>query len=144
MVRPILEWLRLRKSGRRYSLNYKKWHYEKDGRSHYCDEFESEISDLKQVKNIFKALNMKRLVIVDKVRKIWNWEDYEISIDEIKGLGNFVEIEYKGKLGKVNPVQITDQMIKFLKRFKPGKISKNYVGYPFQLLFPQEVKYEIY
>jgi len=27
-VRPILEWLRLRKSGKKYSINYKKWHLE--------------------------------------------------------------------------------------------------------------------
>jgi len=33
-------------------------------------------------------------------------------------------------------------MIKFLKNIGCGKIKRNYVGYPFQLLFPSEVKLE--
>lgn len=141
-VRPILEWLRLRKSGKRYSINYKRWHYEKDGRSHFCDEFESGVDNLNQIKRIFKALNMKKLVTVEKVRKIWIYKNYEIAVDEIKGLGDFVEIEFKGKLGKRAPAITTSGMIKFLKKFNPGKITKNYLGYPFQLMFPNEVEVE--
>lgn len=142
-VRPIMEWLRLRKSGKKYSINYKKWHYEKDGRSHFCDEYESEIVDLIQLKRIFKALNLKKLVKVEKNRNIWMYKDYEIAIDEIKGLGNFVEIEYKGKFVSKSPAKITSEMVKFLQKFNPGKISKNYVGYPFQLMFPNEVEIEV-
>ena len=141
-VRPILEWLRLRKSGKKYSINYKKWHYEKDGRSHFCDEYESEVTDFKQLKNIFGALNLKKLVTVDKIRKIWIYEDYEISVDSIKGLGDFVEVEYKGSLAKVKPATIVREMSEFLKRFDPGKISRNYQGYAFMLLFPNEVETE--
>ena len=142
-VRPILEWLRLRKSGKKYSINYKNWHLEKDGRSHFCDEYESEISDLKQLKNIFRALNMKKLVTVEKTRKIWVYEDYEIAVDSIDGLGDFVEIEYKGKPTKVKPKVIVGEMVNFLKKFNPGKISRNYQGYAFMLLFPKEIETEI-
>lgn len=33
-------------------------------------------------------------------------------------------------------------MVKFLKNIGVGKIKRNYVGYPSQLLFPDQVKWE--
>jgi len=143
-VRPINEWLRLRDSSGKFSINYKNWHREKEGRSHYCDEYESTIENLEQLENIFKAINTKSLVIVDKLRKIWLYEDFEVAIDSVKGLGDFIEIEYKGTNTKKKPSEITAQMITFLKDLGCGKILRNYVGYPFRLLFPDEVKLEEY
>ncbi len=70
------------------------------------------------------------------------YKDYEISIDSVKGLGDFVEIEYIGRDEKVDPKKVTEEMINFLKGLRCGKIIRNYVGYPFQLLFPEEVKFE--
>lgn len=143
-VRPVVEWLRLRDSSGKYSINYKNWHHDKDGRSHFCDEYESSIESLEQLEKIFRSLNTKKITTVDKTRKIYLYQKYEIAIDSIKGLGDFVEIEYKGKVGHQKPKIITQNMIKFLKKFDCGKIKRNYVGYPFQLLFPKEVKYEEY
>ncbi len=142
--RPIKEWLRLRKSSKGFSINYKNWHYDKNGRSNYCDEYESKIESIESVEKIIKALNVKELVVVDKLRKIWKYKDYEISMDSVKKLGDFVEIEYKGKKNTKKPSTITKEMIDFIKEFNPGRISRNYVGYPFQILFPKEVEYEIY
>jgi adenylate cyclase class 2 len=141
-VRPVVEWLRLRNSSGKHSINYKNWHYDKDGRSHYCDEYETLVESPKQIENIFASLDIKPITIVDKVRKIYLYKDFEVSIDAIKGLGDFVEIEFKGKLGKRKPAEITKEMIKFLKYLNCGKIQRNYVGYPFQLLFPKEVSTE--
>ena len=140
--RPINEWLRLRSSNGKYSITYKDWHTDENGRGHHCDEYESEIESLNQLKKIFGVLNFKSMVTVDKRRKIWNYEEYEISIDTVKELGDFVEIEYKGKDEQVDPKTITQEMIKFLKDINCGKIERNYVGYPFQLLFPEEVKFD--
>lgn len=141
--RPIKEWLRLRESSKGFSINYKNWHYGKDGKSHYCDEYESKIEKIDQLKNILKSLDMKKVVEVNKLRKIWRYKNYEISIDSVKKVGDFVEIEYKGSNSKSKPSQITAKMIEFLRKFNPGKISRNYVGYPFQILFPKEVEIEI-
>ena len=141
-VRPVNEWLRLRDSGGKYSINYKNWHYDKDGKGHHCDEYETKIEDLNQLKKILDVLNFKSLVKVDKIRKTWAYKDYEIAVDSVKGLGDFVEIEYIGREEKVDPKKITEEMINFLKSVGCGQIKRNYVGYPFQLLFPEEVKYE--
>lgn len=142
-IRPVNEWLRLRKSGSRSWLNYKNWHREKDGRTHYCDEYETVLENVAQAENIFGVLNFKPIVVVDKTRRTWHYKNFEIALDNIKGLGNFVEIEFKGKPTK-KPAQVTKSMITFLKKFNPGEIKRNYVGYPFQLLFPKEVKYEVF
>jgi len=141
-VRPVKEWLRLRDSNGKYSINYKNWHFDEVGKSHYCDEYETKVEDLDQLKRIFEVLNFKSIVKVDKVRKVWTYGEYEIAMDSVKGLGDFVEIEYIGKDNQADPKKITDEMIEFIKSINCGKITRNYVGYPFQLLFPGEVELE--
>ncbi|MFH0937213.1 MAG: class IV adenylate cyclase [Candidatus Daviesbacteria bacterium] len=140
--RPIKEWLRLRDSSGKFSINYKSFHFEEDGHSHFCDEYETAIEDIKQLERILNVLDMKQIVLVDKTRSAWKYKNYEIAIDSVKDLGNFVEIEYKGRAPKQKPSEITQEMINFLKKLKCGKIIRNYVGYPHQLLFPDEVKLE--
>ncbi|MCX6723349.1 MAG: class IV adenylate cyclase [Candidatus Staskawiczbacteria bacterium] len=139
--RPIKEWLRLRDSNGKYSITYKNWYYE-DGRSTHCDEYESSIDDIGQVRKIMEVLNFKNITTVDKIRKSWDYKDYEVSMDSIKGLGDFVEVEYKGDKKDVKPKKVLAEMTQFLKDAGCGKIERNYVGYPFQFLFPSEVKFE--
>ena len=141
-VRPVKEWLRLRDSDGEYSITYKNWHDDKNDKSHYCDEYETKIKDLDQLKKVLDALDFKSIIRIDKLRKTWIYKDYEIAIDLVRGLGDFVEIEYIGKDEKANPKKIAEEMTNFLKNIGCGKIKRNYVGYPFQLLFPKEVEYE--
>jgi len=142
-TRPVAEWLRLRNTEEKYSINYKNWHFDKNDKSHYCDEFETKIENIEPAKKILAVLNFKSLVVVDKLRKIWTYNDFEIAVDSVKSLGDFVEIEYIGKDAQVNPEKVTGEMIDFLKKIGCGKITRNYVGYPFLMLFPSEVKYEV-
>jgi len=141
-ARPVKEWLQLRDSGDKYSMNYKNWYFNKKGGSNYCDEYETRLENLNQVRKILGILNFRLLVRVDKLRKIWKYKDYEIAVDSVKNLGDFVEIEYIGKNENIRPEIITQEMIDLLKKINCGKIKRNYVGYPFQLLFPKETKYE--
>lgn len=143
-IRPIKEWLRLRNSNNKYSITYKNWYYDKNGKSlSYCDEYETFIEDANQFKKILMALNFKLLLKVDKKRKTWVYKKFEIATDKVKGLGNFVEIEYIGRSENIKPKKILTEMISFLKNTNCGKIERNYLGYPWQLLFPKEVKHEI-
>lgn len=142
-TRPVSRWLRLRQTDKGCSFNYKNWYFDKDGASNYCDEFETKIEDIGAGEKILEALGFNNIVTVDKLRKIWTFDDYEIAIDSIKNLGDFVEIEYIGSDNEIDPKKVTDEMIKFLKEIGVGKITRNYVGYPFIMLFSDEVKYEI-
>jgi adenylate cyclase class 2 len=141
-VRPVKEWLRLRNEDGKYSINYKNWHYDDDPqRSSYCDEYETKVEDLGKIKKILEVLDLKPLIKVDKVRKTWIYNNYEIDIDSVKELGDFVEIEYIGK-EEVGPKKTTDEMVRFIKKIGCGKIRRDYFGYPFRLLFPDEAKWE--
>lgn len=140
--KPVSEWLRLRNANGNYSINYKNWYHGEDGKSHHRDEYETKIEDIKQLHLIFKSLNIKPIVKVDKTRTSYLYKKYEVSIDRVESLGDFVEIEYKGKSDGKNAKEVADEMGQFLKSFKVGKIYRNYVGYPFQLLFPKGFKLE--
>lgn len=140
--KPIEEWLRLRESEGKFSINYKNWHYESDGKSHFADEYETVVEDVAQLRKIIEALNFKKIVTVDKVRQTYIFEDYEIAIDSVKDLGDFVEIEFKGETKNIDPKKITTEMVSFLKEVGRTGMSKNYQGYPFLLLFPKEAKFE--
>lgn len=65
--RPVKEWLRLRDSSGKYSINYKNWHFDKYGKSYYCDEYETKIEDLVKHKKILRVLDFKSIVKVDYV-----------------------------------------------------------------------------
>lgn len=139
-VRPVEEWFRLRDEGGTYSMNYKKWHYDENGIGAYADEFETKIDDLEAARKIVQALDCKPLVAVDKTRKRWLYGEYEIALDTVVGLGESVEIEYKGSKER-NPKEITDEMIVFLKEHHAGAIRLSNGGYPFELLFPTEAEF---
>jgi len=143
-VKPINEWLRIRNSSGKYSINYKYWHYDKNGKSDYGDEYETEIQNIEAVKKIFAALDIKPSVTVDKTRRIWRYKNYEVAIDSVKNLGKFIEVEYKGELNGKTPAKINNGMVLFLKEQNCGKIIRNYGGYPYRILFPNEAKKEEY
>ena len=107
------------------------------------DEFETKVDDGLKIIKIFEALNFKAVVKVEKIRKIWEFGDYEIALDRVKGLGDFVEIEYIGKDENVDPVGVQKEMISFLKGIGVGEITLNDQGYAFLLLFPNEGRYEV-
>jgi predicted adenylyl cyclase CyaB len=138
-VRPVKEWLRLRDEKGKFTLTYKNWRYNENGKSESCDEFETSVKDISQLKKMFAALDMKTVVKVDKIRKMWKYKDYEISIDYVAGLGDFVEIEFNGVSS--DDKKVTDEMVRFLKEIGVGKIQRSYQGYAFSMMAPEEVEY---
>ena len=57
-IKPIEEWFRIRDEKGRFTINYKKWIYEK-GIGIYADEYETEIKDKQTARKIFIALDLK-------------------------------------------------------------------------------------
>jgi len=139
-VRPVDEWLRLREQDGKFSINYKLWHRDETGKSMYCDEIETSVGSTEQMRKIFQALECRSLVVVDKIRKAWIYKDYEVAVDSVKNLGNFVEIEYMGKDENPDPKKIASEMLQFLQNLNCGTIQEDNVGYPYLLLFGEEQK----
>jgi adenylate cyclase class 2 len=132
-IAPYAEWFRLRDSNGKFSINYKKWHYDEDGKSHHCDEEESLIENLEALQNILDALNFKPLITVNKQRISWDYKNYEISLDTVEGLGDFVEIEFIGQ-DNSDPKAVAAEMMNFLEKLDCGELSRDFKGYPYLLL----------
>lgn len=138
-VKPIEEWFRIREEKEKYTVNYKKWHYE-NGLGQYADEYEIAIDDKDTARKILLALDLKSLIVVNKMRKKYMYKDYEIALDTVTGLGNFVEVEYKGEAA-VDPKTTVNEMLEFLKTLDCGTMEFNNGGYPMLLLFPEDAHY---
>lgn len=137
---PIAEWLRLRDQDGTHSITYKYWHIDSTHHRNYADEFETGIDNIGAMEKMLAALDFKPIVTVDKTRHTWHYQNYEIAIDAVKDLGDFVEIEYKGSEEITAETAITE-MIDFLKTRQVGRIRRNTSGYPGLLLFPEQATY---
>jgi len=129
---PISEWLRLRESSKGFSLNYKKWHNDDGNNTVSCDEFESKIDNIEAFKKLLENLNFKELIVVDKIRTTWNYKDTQIAIAEVKGLGNFIEIEADGDFTDIQEAK--EHLYLIIKEIEANVGEQDFQGYPHLLL----------
>lgn len=95
-IEQPIEFLRVRNSQGKWSITYKYFHSNNEQYS-YCDEFESELSDGENLLKIFKMLDLKHLVTVNKIRSSYAYKGFEIELDNVKDIGLICEIEIKEK-----------------------------------------------
>ena len=58
-----------------------------------CLERELEIGDEKIMREIIELLNFYKVVEVKKIRRKCKYNDYEICVDQVESLGDFIEVE---------------------------------------------------
>ena len=78
------------------------------------DEYEFVVDDGNAARQMLTALGWQEVVTVDKVRLESKTEDYTICIDEVAGLGLFIELEVLAE-DDANANNIQQQMCNFLK-----------------------------
>ena len=78
------------------------------------DEYEFAVDDGNMARQMLTALGWQEVVTVDKVRLESKTEDYTICIDEVAGLGLFIELEVLAD-DDANTDNIQQQMYSFLK-----------------------------
>lgn len=78
------------------------------------DEYEFVVDDGNAARQMLTALGWQEIVTVDKVRLESKTEDYTICIDEVAGLGLFIELEILTK-DSADVKNIQQQMCNFLK-----------------------------
>lgn len=86
-----VECVRIRENHKGSILCYKKIHLEST--PVYCDEFETLISDKKQMENILFALGFSIEMTIDKTRESYQYKNFRFDFDSIKNLGEFMEVE---------------------------------------------------
>lgn len=78
------------------------------------DEYEFAVDDGNMARQMLTALGWQEVVTVDKVRLESKTEDYTICVDEVAGLGLFIELEVLAE-DDANTDNVQQQMHSFLK-----------------------------
>jgi adenylate cyclase class 2 len=97
------EALRLRKAEGKYFLTYKG--PKVDSLTKTREELQIEISGWDDAVSILKALGFIEVLPVKKKRRYFSLASYEIMLDQVEGLGSFIEVE---KRGEYNPMELID------------------------------------
>jgi adenylate cyclase, class 2 len=133
---PISEWLRVRDDGEEQTINYKNWSNLTGNNKITCKEIEVGIDDYNGMLEILKMLDFKEIIVVEKTRNSFEYNDIIFSIDTIKDLGNFIELEFK-----TNKFEIEEKSLEYIKdNLNTLKIevgNQIFAGYP-QLVMENE------
>lgn len=106
---PDKNLLRIRETGGKFILTLKQ------PKSNEQDaiEHETEIQDPAEMKEILKYMGLHEAVQVHKKRSKAHHNDWEICLDEVEGLGSFIEVEKIADDPDVEAVQ--NELFNFLK-----------------------------
>jgi adenylate cyclase class 2 len=129
------EWLRIRTNPDKVIFEYDKSINKKaDGEQEYAEEYETEISNVDELKKILKFLDFKKVATVDKQREYWDCGNLEVVLDNVKDLGCFIEVEAKGSFE--NPIAAKKACFKFLEELGIKNVENIQIkkGYPVLLL----------
>ncbi len=133
-----IEWLSLRKRDEKQLINYKHLNLGKSREVLFSDEFETIVEDVDKIKNIFSSLNFKSLVVVDKRRDIYIYNDeFEIALDFVKNLGRFMEVEAIKDFGSVENAR--NRILEFAKSLDLDESNIEHRGYPHLMLKEQDI-----
>ena len=85
--------LRLRSKNNDYYITYKDDIFD-NGKWLYSNEYETKVESVEMLREIFKRLGLKKFIEIDNEKEIYKSDKYEIAIENVKGLGIFMEVEY--------------------------------------------------
>lgn len=102
------EALRIRRTGKDFYLTYKGPKLDKLTKTR--EEHEVKISGFEEVREIFKKMKFREVAAIRKKREYYALENFIVALDEVEGLGSFIEVEKKAE--RYNPKEI----IAFIKK----------------------------
>lgn len=91
-----------------------------------CIEKEIEITDKNTLEEIIELLDYEKTVEVHKKRQRGKYGDYEICLDEVEGLGFFIEVE---KMSDEDGEKVQDELFNFLKKLGIEDEDRVFIGY---------------
>ncbi|QQS60078.1 class IV adenylate cyclase [Candidatus Falkowbacteria bacterium] len=95
-------------------------------------EYETEVKEPDQMHNILSILGWTPIVGVKKIRRKGKLGEYEICLDQVEKLGDFVELE-KLAADDVNPEQIREELFKELETLGLSRNDEETRGYDTQM-----------
>lgn len=91
-------------------------------------EYETKVDDAEAIHKILEALNWKPQLEVKKVRKKGMLGEYEICLDRVEGLGEYLEIE-KMTNDNANPEEVRKELFSAIKPFGLTEADEETRGY---------------
>ncbi len=116
--------MRVRDEGNKKFLAYKGAKLKKDG---VWEEYEFEIDDVGKAIKMLKGMGMEEIIVVKKHRKEYALNGFTFCLDNIRGLGSFIEIEYSGDKNFSKKKNKETDLIKRLGIKKNQILDKGYV-----------------
>ncbi|MEI7578741.1 MAG: class IV adenylate cyclase [bacterium] len=132
------EWLRIRETSEKAEITYKHFYPERTLQHDYCEEDETIISNPNAVKRIFQKLDFQEILIVEKHRATWLYQDVEIAIDHVSNLGTYLELEAKREFSSVAVAR--DYLKKMQQEIGATVGSLELKGYPMLSLEKSKLK----
>lgn len=69
------------------------WEYHEPIDRFCAKEYETQIADAAMAKFILEKLGYEKEAVIDKIRHKYRLGNLNIDVDQVKGLGNFIEVE---------------------------------------------------
>ncbi|MFH1294957.1 MAG: class IV adenylate cyclase [Candidatus Aenigmatarchaeota archaeon] len=132
-----IEWLSIRERDGKSVLNYKYWHRDEHGDFTHCDEFETVLESADQARKMFKALDFKSLITVEKKRLIFRRDGIEIALDDVKDLGYFIEVEAKEGFSSID--QAKDALFNLCNELGVDLATRDIKGYPNLIMIKKDL-----
>lgn len=110
----LMECCRIRLKNEVCSVAYKIDIYEQEIWQ-YSNEFETEVKDFNAMDKIFQNLGLKELVTIDNSKHTFLKDNFEIVVEEVKDLGNFLEVEWMEKDSNKSVKEIKQDIFNFIK-----------------------------
>ncbi len=120
--RPAAPALRIRDQDGKYIFTYKL------PQANQLDkiEHESEISNPEAIAAMCEQLGFVEIIKLNKVRRKAHYNNYEICLDEVEGLGSYIEVE---KMSEEDALAVQEELFNFLKTLGIDSADRVYKGY---------------
>ena len=119
------ETFRIRKTNNTCYVTYKKQHF-KGKLWIYSDEYETKIEDYDTIKKIIFLLGLEPLITVHNKRKIYKYKEYEIELEDVEGLGIFIEVERISN--DKDEMKVKEEIRDFIRNLKLEDVKELNIG----------------
>ena len=119
------ETFRIRKTNNTCYVTYKKQHF-KGKLWIYSDEYETKIEDYDTIKKIISLLGLEPLITVHNKRKIYKYKEYEIELEDVEGLGIFIEVERISN--DKDEMKVKEEIRDFIRNLKLKDVKELNIG----------------
>ncbi|MFO0703948.1 MAG: class IV adenylate cyclase [Patescibacteria group bacterium] len=129
---------RIRQKNNESYLTYKIDHFNANGVWVYSDEHETRTSSFAETQTIIELLGFKELVRVENERHTFTSDHYEITVDDIKELGLFMEVESLKPPADVDVAETKQHIWEFMMGMGIKTSEESSIGKP-ELVFKQRL-----